>query len=379
VNDYRIVVRDTPTSTEARTWDFNPQVTDLRWKSRLPGGDDTMDVGIGPDGGEPVYGYLRIPFDVPLLSHIELWRGMTLLWTGRVMDRTFDGPDIAGLSCEGYSATLYDETFITTPTVYNDMPGGQLVQLLLRYSQWITANRFGFLELPGPPMSDPDGKRRWLGSVGSVLDEVAKLGSGGVPLDWIVNRDRQLTFIERRPPAQPTYHVPHERGITSYSESGRGLYGEVTVGYWDDDNEQETVTADGFTDRWKAQRATTIKAEAGLSSAELESIGKAFLTNSSTPEVRASVRRGRGRGLETPSGAERPAWAADAGEWFKLGNKPGQICVSANHNASSDEHQFELGAPLRSIVNAIRETRRLGEAYRDGVNPVTSQQKGWSS
>ncbi len=379
MNDYRIVVRDTPTSTDARTWDFNAQVTDLRWGSKLPGLDNTMDVGIGPDGGEPVYGTLRIPFDVPLLAHIELWRGLTKLWTGRVMDRTFDGPDIAGLACDGYAVTLFDESFITTPTSYTNFPGGQLVQLLLRYSQWVTAERFGFLELPGPPMSDPDGKRRWLGSVGSVLDEVAKLGSAGIPLDWIVNRERQLAFVARRPPAQPDYHVPHERGITSYTESARGLFGEVTVGYWDDDNESETVTADGFVDRYRTQRATVIKAEAGLSDMELEAIGKAFLTTAATPTIQASVRRSGGRGLETPSGAERPAWAADAGEWFRQGDNPAQICVKATHNGSSDEHAFELGAPLRSIVNAIRESRRLGEAYRDGVNPVTSQQKGWSA
>lgn len=377
---YRIALRDTATSTEARWLDINPTVTDLRWASRLPGLDTTLDVGIGPDGGPPVYGSLRVPMGVDLLTHVELWRGASRLWVGRVMDRNFSGPYLSSLTCTGYAATLSDESFITRRTSYTDFPGGQLVLLLVqRFAPLVKANRFGFLELPGPPMSDPDGSRRWLGSLASVLDEVCKLGSAGLPLDWIVDRDQELSLVERRPPSQPNYHVPSEEGWTTYGDSARNLFGRVTAGYFAGGNdEQETEESDEFLHRWKSQRATVIKAEAGLSAMELSVIAAAHLSQTSTPEVRASVLRRNGRGLETPSGAERPAWAADAGEWFRIGDHPEEICVGVNHNASSDEHRFELGAPLRSIVNVIRETRRLGEAYRDGVNPTTSQQKGWT-
>ncbi len=375
MNDYTLRLAPSPTSAQVIGIDINPQVTDLRWSTVTPGGFNQLEVGLSPDGGAPLAGGLQEPMDIGGFHHVELHYRGTLVFEGRVEKLTYNGTGVVGFSARGYGlSSLSDMQIDPGSGIIVGITIGDLISRAVG-----TGSRL--IELDSWSLETADNGVRYGTSdlygltVRQVLDMATKQSVTGEQFDWWVYGRRVLVMTPRVVPSVPHFAVPFERGLTTWSEDWTNLWGGVTVYYTVAGVEDSiTVTQDGFWERYGIERTTVLRIDE-MTDEGAEAFARQWLETASQPAIQASVTRRDGRGVTTPSGAEVDAALVRAGSWWQMGGKPIQPAISSSHNATSEEHRWELGQPVRSIRNSLAVLQQDRHAFRDGVNPVSGGRK----
>lgn len=374
MSDYTLRLAPSPTSTEVIGIDINPQVTDLRWSTATPVGFKQLDVGLSPNGSAPTVGGLQESLTIGPFRHVELWYCSTLVFEGRIVNRDYDGVGLAGFNAKGYGEVALSDKKINMGSGISIGPVGDFLERaistgsrLITLDPWVKENiDNGVMYATG----DASGL-----TVRQVVDMVTRQSLSGEAYDWWVYQGRALTVLPRVAPPAPHFAVPHEKGLTRWTEDDEHLWGEVEVFYTVDGVEfSVTATADGFYDTYEIERSTTLTIDRASHMGAL-GFARQWVTTHSVPLVRASVIRRDGRGVTTPSGAEVDAPLVRSGAWWQMGGKPFQPAISSDHNANTDEHRWELGQPTRSVRNALAVMQQDRHAFRDGVNPVSGGRK----
>lgn len=375
MGDYILRISPSPTSHEVIALDINPQVTDLRWSTVTPGGFGQLDVGLSWDGGAPLVGGLQESLDIQGFYHVGLWYRGTLVFEGRVEQIAYDGVRVSGFTARGYGLSALSDVVIDTGSgVWIGFPFGDLLDRaistgsrLVTLDPWVVENVDNGVRYAS---SDAFGL-----TVRQVIDLASRQSLTGEQFDWWVYAGRVLTMLPRTEPPVAHYAVPFEDGLTAWSEDISNLWGAVTVYYTVAGVEfSVTAEADGFYERYGVERSTIVRIDE-MSDEGAAAFARQWVDTRSVPAVRASVIRRDGRGVTTPSGAAVDAALVKAGGWWEFPNKPMQICVSSNHNATTGEHRWELGQPTRSVRNSLAFLRDDTQAFRDGVNPVAGGRK----
>lgn len=357
-------------------FDLNSDITALGWSHTLPGGPNTLEVGIAePElraGWGTSYAFIPTPINVMAGAHVIVSIGGVDVWEGRVME-TEDGPlGVQGFVADGYALagtnTDYYESTSTTETTTSDIIGDIIASAasLIRQGSvyefedpMVTHARIDFDQL----------------TLAESLDMIlAEGGDGYVTWDWWLEPGRRLALHPRTPPDVPHYQIAYQPDSVSIRRNYRDIITAAKVAYTyngieyttDEDVRESTVTKYGFTRRVRIQADE-------LSTTGAEQLRTSELERRSEPVIAITVDRGPDDDawLTTPSGAQVPHWLVRVGQWVQVANLDPQIIISVQYSPV-DGLSLELGAAsrldfTRYLAATCTEVNKLAK----GVNPKT--------
>lgn len=357
-------------------FDINSDITALSWTHTLPGGPNTLEVGIAEPELRAGWGtsYAFIPHAIRVLpgAHVLVSVGGVDVWEGRVQEIEQGPLGDQGFIADGYSIagtnTDYYESSNTTPTTTSDIIG----DIISAAAPLI--NQGSVYEFEDPMVSHMRIDFDQLTLAESLDMILAEGGDGYVTWDWWLGPGRRLALHPRRAPDVPDYWIPYQPDSMSIRRNYRDIITSAKVAYTyngieyttDEDVREATVTKFGFTRRVRIQADE-------LSTTGAEQLRTTELARRSDATLSITVDRGPGDDawMTTPSGAPIPHWLVRAGQWVKVANLEPQIIVSVNY-APSDGLALELGAAsrldfTRYLASTCTEVNKLAK----GVNPKT--------
>jgi hypothetical protein len=356
---------------------INPLITALSWTSTLPGGPNTLSVGIvEPEmrsGWGESYAYIPEPVGVKPFAHVIVQVGSYVAWEGRVVEDEI-GPSgyPQAFIADGYGlAAANNDVYVSTDT--SATTTGEIIADIITAAASLL--RKGNAEEWDDPLVAHSRSEFTQMTLAEALDQVmAEGGSQYVTWDWWVTLGRHVSLKARVAPATPDYHIPFQPGRVSIRRNYRDIATHAYVAYTDNNVEFTTAEEESSTtvSEYRIRRRVRIQADELSSSAAVQ-LRSTELLKRSQPVTSITIERGPSEAdwLTTPGGALVPHWAVQAGQWVQVANRDPEIIVSASYEPSRGL-TLDLGAQSRQsfAVYLAKTCAEVGKLSK-GINPVT--------
>lgn len=356
--------------------DLNPDITAISWTSQLPGGPNTLSVGIEePDlraGWGASYAFIPDAIRIKPLAHVVVSVAGMDVWEGRVME-VEDGPlGEQAFIADGYALCGTNTDFYESTSVVETTTSDIISDIITAAASLI--NQGSVYQFEDPMVTHTRSEFDQF-TLAEALDLVLREGGNGyVTWDWWLEAGRRLALHPRTAPAVPDYVIPYQSGRVTVRRNYREIITAAKVAYQfsgvefetDVDVRENTVTEFGFSRRIRIQADE-------LSSTAAEQLRTTELARNSSPIIAITVSRGPSDDdwLTTASGVQIPHWAVMAGQWVKVANYDPQIIVSAQFDPTNGL-SLELGAMSRQSFTAyLAATCTEVNKLVKGVNPRT--------
>lgn len=354
--------------------DINPDITALTLTHTLPGGPNTLTVGMEEPERRAGWGasYAFLPQAIRTLpgAHVLVTVGGMDVWEGRLMEDELgplgvqafiaDGYGIAGANTDYYESTSAVAT--TTRTI--------LREIIIAAATLINAGSDDQFEDPAVSHTRAEFDQMTLAE---ALDLVLSEGGNGyVTWDWWLEAGRRLALHPRTAPATPDYVIPYEPGKVTIRNNYRDIISAAKVAYTSSGVEFETAVdvREATVSQYGISRRVRIQADE-LSSTAAEQLRTAELERRSAPVTAITISRDPDDWLTTASGAPVPHWSVMAGRWLQVADREPQIIVNARFDPLSGL-ALDLGAPSRqSFATYLAATCTEVNKLVKGVNPKT--------
>lgn len=352
--------------------DINPDVVDLGWGTSLAGGWQGCNIGMQPGAARTLAGPMQSTMDVDGFLHLEVTRGLTTVFEGRIVEAadTPDGTD--GIIAEGYGISAVHDNWITAMSGSADTTGPMLATLIADYSPTIIQGDPEHWQ--DPQISYGTGAAAFYKrTLGEALEEILGIGSeSGDAVAFMVWEGRKAWLQILTTPETPTFHLPWRGGIRR-RRNWRECYGNITAEYGtaslgsvisDNTNFQSR-----FIDRY------------GLNRSKMLWIGNTPATVATALAAREAKRRYNpeviyefsvgDEGLPRHSGQPAQWWELRAGQSVRIGEDAETYWIlETATDATQRRTTVTIGTPgMDWTSNAIRRWVEQGNRQRRGLAP----------
>lgn len=368
-----------PAQGDAQVVDLNPSITRMRFSTKLPGGFNTLDVGMDDPGGGPRM-WLPDPVNLKHFAHVELRAGYQTRFQGQVMVRSRPGGGITGFQAEGYGVSaLADDVWI------NATSGGGTSGLCLAA---VLAQCAPLIRVPGDSLHFVDPRTAHVYSDFNAMtgaDVVNQLvregGTANAPWDfavWESEAGPLATFLPRQQPAVPDYWVPWSPDIVQqWDEDAHDLYGSVFMQYTvpgaTSVSYTTTTNTSAFTAQYGRYRRKLVKGST-MAATVAQQFQETFRIRAAQPAVQAKLLVNDAN-LARPGGAPVPADQPRAGQWVQVGDSPMQIIIQTDYDYMTAMNTLTLGAYPRGWFDALYNAQALVANAVSNTNPLTGAPK----
>lgn len=355
---------------------LNPSITALSWTHTLPGGPNTLNVGIEDSalraGWGASYGYIPEPIGTKAFAHVEVSVGGTVVWEGRLVEDEIGPLGVQAFVADGYglaatNADVYRSTSSSVTTT------GDILEDILSEAAPLLS-KGGSDEWSDPSVSHTRAEFDGM-TLAEALDQIsAEGGSGYVTWDWWVTIGRRLALLPRSAPSEPDYLIPYRPGEVTIRRDYREIATTAFVSYTSQGVEFSTAeeTRNQTVYDYRINRRVRLQADE-LSATGAAQLRTMELERRSGPETSITVERGPGddQWMTTPGGIGIPHWLVTAGQWVQVADQDPQIIVSASFDPNRGL-SLELSAPSRqSFTTYLAATCAEVNKLAKSINPKT--------
>jgi hypothetical protein len=368
---YRLELREVLGATDPLIIYINSRVTQLSW-STGPGGFVGLEVGIR-ERHVPQYGYLTEPIEEKPFADVRLLQGSWTCWRGRIVETLVGPAGMLGFTAEGYGVSALSDNILrsTSDTL---LPATDIIRTaLFSTNSRIVPDAAPFFDAPEEQYTlmafDLD-------TPATIMDQMAKVGSGSAIWDFAVWEDGYLRMAPRQAPATPDYSIPWDDTVEPLRKDYRKVYGSMILSIQDEDGTERRIagTNPDFTERYKLFRRAG--ADGGsMTQRQARTCVNTWLTSNYEPVLSTTVTRSGDRGLELYPAGERPGYQVRFGEYLSILDGPPMLIVATSHDANENSVQIDVGAVPPSIPGVLLDHSSQLAYHRLDRNPLTGARK----
>lgn len=358
--------------------DVDPDVTSLTFSKQLPGGYQTLQVGIlsqfaTPDGLKQMATLDRGVY-APDYAHVELWAGLYKVWEGRLaLSKGTGGTGVTSLQATGYGVGAIKDTYLLpTANLSNTVTLRNLMALIQAQVPTFTA---GDISGPAAPSTVLISDLRYK-TPAQCLDMLTKQADGENLWQWAVWDKRRIEITAKIAPPVPDYHVPLDDTV-SWSRDQDAAFGKVLVQFTDPTggvpftNYTNAITNPDFTTKYGVSRSQVIVA-GQLVPPQAIARGNIWLLEHADPIPTYTITRSGGRGMELlRGGAEVPAYQPRPGQWVLIGDDMQQI-VHVQHDGHAGSTTIQCNALEPGWGAMVTDLRRTAEHLIHNTSPISA-------
>ena len=368
------------------TMGIDAAVTQCSWSTTIAGGFGVAKVGM-MDLAQPQYGYLPQPIDVKPLGHVEIRDSGAgrVVFAGRItkLDRVSPSGgtgNVRGFEATGYGIAALDDNYYTSSDVTNTTSGAVLLDVLKTGVPLLKpATGTTFWQDPGITMTRASVSQT---QVSQIVQQVCQAAGNALNsvYDFTVWENFAAWLQPRVAPAQPTYEIPYDSGITDWTDDYTLACSNVVARYTPAGGSATltsptTFAQTVFLNTYGFTRTTLI--DCGTTTATFAAaVAAAYQTLHAGPETSVEVTRTH-REMETPGGGSRPASQVRAGEWVRIGDDAAQgnpdpfIIVSTEYDGNRRELKATLGYQPRTFWGVINRALNTVRAVQRAASPIS--------
>lgn len=363
-----------PSTTPLADLDINPNITSIRVTTTLPGGFNTLDVGLLEyESGER----FNLPQGIRIVpgAHAVLTYGSITVFEGRVLNFNKRGGWVRGFSAVSYGIHAVHDGYFTSSDTVLATSGEVLQQALAAAAPFLTPGGSDVFVDPGVAHAPQefDGM-----TPGEIVDALSiEGGDNGAAWYYAVWENRTVTFAPLIEPDVPDYEVPFNENV-QWEEDWTNVYNEVAVRYTI--NEQPYLTTyastevpvDGFPNR----RFVVDGGE--LTTTAAEQLRDATLAKVSLPSVAARIVYQAQERVPRAGGGGALLPLVRSGQYVQIGDERMLPITFTEYDCIEGTLTIELGEASTTLWDAWQQQVSENIAkFRTGINPNSGKRRGY--
>lgn len=353
--------------------DIDVDITALTWTKSLPGGANSLSIGLETPayrgGWGPSLAFFPEAVRTKAFADVLVKAGPATVFEGRWMEDILGPEGVQGGVVDGYGVSATTDDFYESADTTLTTTGDALKTIIADAAPALSRGNSAEWSDPGVAhaLIEFDGM-----TVGEALDQLMREGGGqNVVYDWwTINR--RVVLLPRVAPDTPHYRVGYDPETMDIRRHYREVFGSLVITYTIDGGETELAESENaeFVNVYGIRRRRLVSADE-LTTTGATQLQATMLAKGIEPAYSVSLELGPGQWLTSAAGVPVPHWLVDVGQWIKIANYDPWIIVNLSYNARADQLSLELAEQSRVSFDAyLAATCEEVTKLAVGINPV---------